>query len=110
MLFRSDKVYLGKHYDLITTTEVVEHLQDPLEYFRLFSKLLKPDGVLAVMTLFHQNDQAHFLNWHYIRDRSHISFYTAKTMKYIASQVGLKVIYSNNKRFTTFVLDDSSQL
>lgn len=106
LFYSPEKVFVGQKYDLVTTTEVVEHLKNPLEYFKLFSKLLKPGGVLAVMTLFHQNDEAHFLNWHYIRDWSHISFYTPKTMEYIASEVGLKVIHTNDVRYTTFVLDE----
>ena len=105
LFYAPEKVYIGKKYDLITSTEVIEHLRNPLECFRLFVNLLNPEGVLAIMTLFHGNDETDFLNWHYIRDWSHISFYTPKTMAYIASQVGLKVIYTNNIRYTTFCLD-----
>ncbi|MDO9493204.1 methyltransferase domain-containing protein [Acetobacterium sp.] len=43
-------IYLGKKYDLLTATEVVEHLDDPLDYFSLFENLLKDDGVLSIMT------------------------------------------------------------
>ncbi len=104
--FSPEEVFIGKHYDLITSTEVVEHLSDPLLYFNLFSKLLRPRGILAIMTQFHNNDEAHFLKWPYIRDRSHISFYTPKTMKYIGDKVGLKVIYTDNDKYITFVLVD----
>ncbi len=104
--FSPEKIYNGRKYDLVTSTEVVEHLDDPLEYFDLFSKLLKPKGVLAIMTHFHRNDKTHFLEWPYIRDRSHISFYTPKTMEYIANKVGLKVIYTNNDKYITFILVD----
>lgn len=105
--YASDKVYLNKQYDLILSTEVVEHLSDPIAYFQLFVDLLKPGGVLAIMTLFHNNDEAYFLDWHYIRDLSHVSFYTLKTMETIARIVGLKIVHSNNVRYTTFVLDDN---
>lgn len=103
--YAPDKTYIGKKYDLITSTEVVEHLSDPLVAFRLFAELLKPNGVLAIMTLFHQNNEQTFLKWHYVRDLSHIAFYTAKTMEKIAEKVGLKMIYTNDVRYTTFVLD-----
>lgn len=102
--FSPEKVYIGKKYDLVTSTEVVEHLNDPLIYFNLFSNLLKPNGVLAIMTQFHKNDKDHFLSWSYIRDRSHISFYTPKTMKYIAGKVGVKVIYTDDFKYITFSL------
>lgn len=103
--YAPDKVYLSKRYDLIVCTEVVEHLSDPMAYFKLFKQLLKPEGILAIMTLFHNNDRAYFMDWHYARDLSHISFYTPKTLALIASKVGLKIIHTNNVRFITFILD-----
>jgi len=105
LFYSPEKVYIGKKYDLVTSTEVVEHLENPLQYFRLFKDLLKPEGVLAVMTLFHHNNDDHFLKWHYIRDLTHISFYTPKTMRCIAAKVGLKLIYTNDIRFASFVID-----
>lgn len=96
------KVYESNQYDLITSTEVVEHLKNPLPYFKLFSDLLKENSILAVMTLFHPNDEELFWNWHYTRDPTHITFYTPRTMEYIASRTNLEVIYTNHKRFTTF--------
>jgi len=105
LFYAPDKVYENQKYDLVTTTEVVEHLEDPLPYFELFVSLLKPDGVLAVMTQFHKNDDALFLDWHYMRDMSHISFFTPKTMAYIAKKVGLKVVFTDGNLYTTFKLD-----
>lgn len=102
--FSPEKVYIAKKYDLVTSTEVIEHLSDPLLYFELFSKLLKPKGVLAIMTQFHSNDEVSFLKWPYIRDKSHVSFYTPKTMEYIGRTVGLKVIYTDNFKYITFSL------
>ena len=99
--YAKEKSYVGKKYDLITSTEVIEHLSDPLLYFRLFFDLMKDDSVLAIMTLFHQNDHEGFLNWHYIRDRTHVSFYTPKTIEYAAEKTGLKVIYTDNVRYIT---------
>lgn len=104
MFYAPVKVYEGKSYDLITSTEVVEHLRNPIAYFELFASLLTPDGILAVMTQFHQNDEAHFLNWHYIRDMSHVSFYTPTTMAWIADKIGLRTLHMNPPRHTTFCL------
>lgn len=61
IFFAPEKVYEGKKYDLITSTEVVEHLEDPIKYFSLFNSLLKEDGYLCIMTLFHRNDKDKFL-------------------------------------------------
>jgi SAM-dependent methyltransferase len=108
LFYAPEKTYQNKTYDLITCTEVIEHLKDPRPYFKLFSDLLKEDGLLGVMTLFHPKDDQAFLNWHYIRDRSHISFYTPRTLALLASQVGLKVIHTNHKRYITFAKKSSS--
>ena len=102
LYYAPEKVYEGKQYDLITSTEVVEHLSHPLDYFQLFQKRLTPGGILAVMTQFHRNDTTHFMNWHYVRDRSHISFYTPTTMRYLAEQSDLQVVYTNDERYITF--------
>jgi len=100
--YQPNKIYEGNKYDLITSTEVVEHLSDPLEIFKLFYELLNDGGILAIMTLFHYNDETRFLNWWYRRDETHISFYNLKTLKCIAEQVGLEVIYTDDKRYCTF--------
>ena len=105
LFYANNKSYVDKKYDLITSTEVVEHLSDPLKAFTLFVQLLKPKGILAIMTMFHHNNDDAFLKWHYIRDLSHIAFYTPKTMEYLANKVGLKMIYTNDVRYSTFVLD-----
>ncbi|MBN6187242.1 class I SAM-dependent methyltransferase [Aneurinibacillus sp. BA2021] len=101
--YAPQKVYEGQKYDLITCTEVVEHLRNPMEYFTLFADLLAEGGVLAVMTLYHPRDDETFRRWYYRRDQTHIAFYTPKTMKYIADAVGLQLCYSDGKRCCTFV-------
>lgn len=99
--YAPEKNYEGKTYDLVTSTEVVEHLDDPIEYFKLFKSLLKRDGILAIMTQFHPKDEAIFSGWHYRRDDSHISFYTPKTIKWIAEMVGLEVVFMDHHKNIT---------
>lgn len=100
--YAPDKVYVNKTYDLITCTEVVEHLENPQAYFELFASLLKEGGLLAMMTLFHPDNADEFLDWHYIRDRTHISLFTPKTLQRLAAQVNLEVAYHNDYRYITF--------
>lgn len=102
--YAPDKVYEGNTYDLLTCTEVVEHLKDPMAYFALFRSLLKEDGLLAVMTLFHPKDEHTFCKWHYRREKTHTSFYTTKTMETIAQLLGMKVLYTDGRRYCTFGL------
>lgn len=102
LYYAQKKSYLGKTYDLITCTEVLEHLNNPLEYFRLFKKLLKPNGILSVMTQLHHNDASHFLRWHYIQEASHISFYSNVTLGFLAKEAGFEMLYSDGIRYTAF--------
>lgn len=104
LFFSPKKVYEGKKYDLITSTEVLEHLSDPLGAFKLLASLLAPDGIFALMTLLHQNEDDHFLSWHYIREQSHITFYSLETLSYLAAQAGLEMLYSDKIRYACFGL------
>jgi transcription initiation factor TFIIIB Brf1 subunit/transcription initiation factor TFIIB len=104
LFYSPKKTYEGKKYDLITSTEVVEHLKNPMIYFNLFKNLLKEDGVLAIMTLFHPKDDEKFGDWWYRRDKTHISFFTRKTMETIAEMLELKVLYTDDKRCCSFKL------
>jgi SAM-dependent methyltransferase len=101
--YAKKRVFENQTYDLITSTEVIEHLQQPLEAFKLFKKHLKNEGILSVMTLFHPKDQEVFMEWFYIRDPSHIVFYTPKTFDVISDIVGLKLIFDNDHRYATFI-------
>lgn len=76
---------LEQSYDFICATEVVEHLRCPhSEFLRLFS-ILKPGGWLGIMTKLAHDRQA-FGNWHYIRDLTHICFYTRETFTWLAQK------------------------
>ena len=98
LFYSPEKTYKKKQYNLITCTEVIEHLKEPLSYFRLFKELLDDKGTLAIMTLFHSNNDVDFQDWAYVRDKSHISFYTPKTLETIADLTGLRLIYHNGHR------------
>lgn len=102
LFYAPEKIYEGKSYDLITCTEVIEHLEDPLVQFQIMKEALNENGLLAIMTQFHQNDVKHFRSWHYMRDRSHIAFYRRKTLKKIAEIIGLEMIYCNDSNYATF--------
>lgn len=107
--FASEQVYLHRTYDLITCTEVLEHLANPLPVFVLLKELLNPGGILAVMTLFHPVEQPLtsqgvelFFNWWYRRDATHISFFRPETFCYLATLFDLELIYSDGKNTLTF--------
>jgi len=100
--FNKNLVYLKHKYQLITSTEVVEHFVDPLKEFKHLSNLLEKDGYLLLMTRLRTMDENEFLNWWYRRDLTHISFYTLDTFKEIGKRNGLELIKSNNVNIIIF--------
>jgi hypothetical protein len=55
---------LERRYDFVTATEVVEHFHDPARDWARLASLLKPAGVLGVMTK-QPLDRRRFEQWHY---------------------------------------------
>jgi len=82
-LFFDNREVLQKRYNFITCTEVAEHFHYPHQEFETLTKMLKPGGWLAMMTLFAPDD-ANFANWHYHHDPTHVVFYREKTFKVLA--------------------------
>ncbi|MGC9320269.1 MAG: methyltransferase domain-containing protein, partial [Armatimonadota bacterium] len=69
-----------------------EHFREPLREFERFHHLLRPGGVLGVMTGM-LDDWDDFSDWHYRLDATHISFYSWRTMVWIARRFGWGVLF-----------------
>ncbi len=100
--FSPERVHIDKKYDLIVATEVLEHLKDPVEILKELSACLYKGGLLSVMTLFHYNNDEAFLGWHYRRDKTHIGFFTAKTLEVLGRKANLSLIHTDGKRCASF--------
>lgn len=96
------KVYEGKTYDLISSTEVFEHLQKPLEILELLAKHTNEQGYIVLMTKFPPKEDKAFLAWWYRRDPTHISFFTPQSFEIMAQKVGLKVLKTINQNIVIF--------
>lgn len=81
--FAPDPAALERTYDFITCTETAEHFFAPAAEFDRLDALLRPGGLLAVMTTLLTDEQA-FENWWYARDPTHVCFYRPRTMEWIA--------------------------
>lgn len=84
-----DERALAGAYDFICATEVVEHLHRPgVELSRLW-ELLRPGGWLGIMTRLVRDADA-FAGWHYIRDPTHVCFFSRATWRWWASLRGVQ--------------------
>lgn len=81
---------LDQQYDFVTCTETAEHLFDPLEEFTRLFGMLRPGGVLAVMTQMVRASEP-FESWRYARDPTHACFYRPGTMQWIATRFDRRV-------------------
>ena len=92
LYYAPTKVYEHKKYDLITSTEVFEHLSKPFEVLKILVQHCNDNGYIALMTKFPPKDDKEFLAWWYRRDPTHISFFTPKSFEIMAEKVGLSVV------------------
>jgi SAM-dependent methyltransferase len=91
-LFRPDDALLQAQYDFVACSEVVEHLHQPGLVFQQLASLLRPDGVIGVMTRF-RGTEAPFADWWYRRDPTHVCFFSEPTMRWIAQRHGWSVAF-----------------
>ncbi len=76
---------LDAPYDFITATEVVEHLHHPRHELDRLWAILKPGGILGIMTQL-VPDQEAFAEWYYKRDPTHVCFFSSTTIAWLATQ------------------------
>ncbi|WP_237068270.1 class I SAM-dependent methyltransferase [Microbulbifer guangxiensis] len=84
--YAPDETALQRRYDFIVTTEVVEHLSAPGPELEALWRLLRPRGLLAVMTK-RVISPERFAGWHYTRDPTHICFFSDTTFHWLAGHL-----------------------
>lgn len=87
LYFRRDEAALERTYDFIVCSETAEHFREPLAEFERLNSLLRPGGLLGVMTGMLE-DWGEFARWHYRSDATHICFYSPRTMRWLAERFG----------------------
>lgn len=93
-----DLEQLRRTYHFVTSTEVWEHLFNPKQEIEKILRMVKPGGLIGVMTSTHRGESA-FHDWHYRRDPSHVVFYSEKTMNFIANTYKLKILKAQSPYF-----------
>jgi len=70
-------------FDIITSFEVIEHINNPSEEIIEFKKILRPGGIVYITTPNFNSMSRYFLGrkWNIIEYPEHLSYYTALTLK-----------------------------
>lgn len=93
--YAPDERVWQRRYDFITATEVVEHLAAPGREIERLVDHLEPGGWLGLMTKRVRSRDA-FAGWHYIRDPTHVAFFSESTFQWLGQRFGLRVEFPDN--------------
>ena len=100
-IFLKNDEALNRTYDVVTSSEVVEHFKKPDKDWDLLVSLVRPNGVLGIMTLF-ISSEIDYKSWWYKNDPTHVVFYGEKTCAYLANRFNLEIIYNDKKSVIIF--------
>ena len=95
----------NSRFDCIVSLAVIEHIFDINFFLKKISKLLKPGGIVVLMTGDYSSWSAQNLshNWHLYHSGGHLHFFSKKSLHYALNQHGLityKSLWSGPNRFT----------
>ena len=96
IFFPDAHLLVPESYDVVTSTEVVEHFKSPNIDWTTLVDLLKDNGILGIMTLLY-SPEIDFKKWWYKNDPTHVVFYQAKTFDYIAKTFNLEILFTDHK-------------
>lgn len=84
--------YSSGFFDVITSFEVIEHINNPAEEVKKFNYLLRDGGTIYITTPNFDSISKNYLGnkWNVITYPEHLSYYTSKTLKFLFKQKGFK--------------------
>jgi SAM-dependent methyltransferase len=78
-------------FDGVSVVEAAEHFFHPAREFAGLRRLLRPGGYLFLRTELHDGSPEFFSRWWYRHDRTHVVFYSRRTMEYLARSFSLRL-------------------
>lgn len=82
--------YENIQFDIVTSFEVIEHINNPVEEINKFSKLLRKGGLLYITTPNFNSVSRYILKqkWNIIEYPEHLCYYTKKTLTKVVVENG----------------------
>lgn len=88
----SELANLTESYDIVTAVEVLEHIEEPLDFLRTVQTLLKPGGLFWYTTGNSAPFQDAFLSWRYVLPEVHLSYFNPKSMEIALDKCGFEPV------------------
>lgn len=101
LFFPDAHLLIPDSYDVVTSTEVVEHFKTPGFDWEVLIGLVKDGGILGIMTEMYSAD-IDYSKWWYKKDATHVVFYQKETFDFIAEKYDLEIVYCDNKSIIIF--------
>ncbi len=79
-----------RQFDVVTAIDVMEHVSDPVVELTRMRTLLRPGGLLFVMTGNVQRHRNRVSSWRYVNPDFHISFFEPRTLAIAMEKAGLR--------------------
>lgn len=93
---RKDKLkyFSNVLYDVVTLSDLIEHVKDPRSILQNLKKSLKKDGVIVIQTGDADSLWAKLMgkNWHFFAPPQHLYFFSRRTITELLNQAGFEVI------------------
>lgn len=93
--FFPDTRVLERSYDFICCSEVVEHFHHPKEEFERLFRLLRPGGILGILTE-SWDPSIDFASWSYRRDPTHVGFFQEKSFRWLERRYDWRSVHIGN--------------
>lgn len=99
-----DSSYPENNFDVVTLTDVLEHISEPVPFVLRVTRLLKPGGLVLITTPnFDALSRRMLGGWWYQLKYEHVTYWSRKSLAYLCDRVGISVIESaRNTKVMTF--------
>jgi 2-polyprenyl-3-methyl-5-hydroxy-6-metoxy-1,4-benzoquinol methylase len=86
--------YENDFFDVVTSFEVIEHINNPVDEIRAIKMILRTGGLVYLTTPNFNSVSRNIVgaNWNVIEYPEHLSYYTRSTIQKLFSTVGLKAL------------------
>jgi ubiquinone/menaquinone biosynthesis C-methylase UbiE len=111
------EAFPGRHFDVVTFWDVVEHLEDPGSALRSALPVLKDDGIIVVETQNVESVFAYLLGskWQHYKYEEHLYHFSPVTLRRLLGNAGYHIVentpqYGGKKVSIDFIVERAGRI